>query len=88
MSTSKKLSERLADHPKLEKRVSDLLNVVEAESGSLDRASEAEEAVIKHLRGMGNELLTDWGLHKEGQKFKAVRELHPEAKSRKKTLNG
>lgn len=88
MSTSKKLLERLAKHPQSEKRVSDLLDVIEAKSGSLDRADEAEEAVITHLGEMGNELLTDWGLHKEDQKFKAARELHPEAKSRKKTLIG
>ena len=85
---SKNISERLADHPQLEKRVRDLLDVVEAKSGNLDRADEAEEAVIQNLRGMGNELLTDWGLHKEDQNFKATKELHPEARSRKKTLIG
>ncbi len=86
MPNSKKLSERLVGHPQLEKRVSGLLDVIEAESSSLDRADEAEEAVIKHLKVMGNELLTDWGLHKEDQKFKAARELHPKAKSQKKHL--
>ena len=54
MSISKKLLERLVRHPQLEKRVSDLLDVIEAESGSLDRADEAEEAVITHLGEMGN----------------------------------
>ena len=66
MSISKKLLERLARHPQLEKRVSDLLDVIKAESGSLDRADEAE-AVITHPGEMGNELLTDWGLHKSGR---------------------
>ena len=57
MSSSGSLADRLAAHPELEHRVSALLDIVEAESGLLDRADDAEQAVIKHLRCMGNELL-------------------------------
>ncbi|MFK0571750.1 hypothetical protein [Endozoicomonas sp.] len=60
------------------------MDVVEAESGHLDRADQAEDAVIKHLRGMGNELLTEWGAHKENQNFQDARKHHPEAMARKK----
>ena len=53
MSTSKTLAEKLAAHPELEKRVSELIDIVEAESGHLDRADEAESAVIDNLKELG-----------------------------------
>lgn len=88
MSSSGSLADRLAAHPELEHRVSALLDIVEAESGLLDRADDAEQAVIKHLRCMGNELLTDWSACKEDQKFSEICQQHPEAKARKKTPIG
>lgn len=88
MSTSKTLAEKLATHPELEKRVSELIELVEAESGHLDRADEAEEAVIDNLKELGSELLTDWGAHKEKQKFEEARKLHPESNAKKKTFTG
>ena len=84
MTTSKTLAEKLAAHPELEKRVSELIDIVEAESGHLDRADEAENAVIDNLRELGNELLKDWGAYKENQKFEEVCDLHPEAVAKKK----
>ncbi len=80
------LTDRLAAHPELELRVSALLDIVEAESGLLDRADDAEEAVIVHLREMGNELLTGWGTYKEDQKFGEACLKHPGAKTQKKHL--
>ena len=88
MSSPISLADRLAAHPELERRVSALLDIVEAESGLLDRADDAEEAVINSLRCMGNELLTDWSACKEDQKFSEINQKHPEAKTRKKTLIG
>ncbi|KEQ11560.1 hypothetical protein GZ77_15845 [Endozoicomonas montiporae] len=88
MSTSKTLAEKLAAHPELENRVSELINLVEAESGYLDRADEAEEAVIENLKELGNELLTDWGSCKEKQRFDEAHALHPESKAKKKTFTG
>ena len=72
MSSSISLADRLTAHPELERRVSSLLDIVEAESGLLDRADDAEEAVINNLRCMGNELLTDWSACKEDQKFSEI----------------
>ncbi|MET4692625.1 hypothetical protein V5J35_004457 [Endozoicomonas sp. NE40] len=88
MSTSKTLAEKLAAHPELEKRVSELISLVEAKSGHLDRADEAEEAVIENLKELGNELLTDWGAHKEKQKFEEAHDLHSESNTKKKTSTG
>ena len=51
MSTSKTLAEKLAAHSELEKRVSELIDIVEAEPGHLDRADEAQNAVIDNLKG-------------------------------------
>ena len=51
MSTPKILAEKLATHSELEKRVSELIDVVDAEPGHLDRADEAENAVIDNLKG-------------------------------------
>ena len=64
----------------------ELIDIVEAESGYLDRADEAENAVIDNLRELGNELLKDWGAYKENQKFEEVCDLHPEAVSKKKHI--
>ena len=88
MANSKTLAEKLAAHPELEKRVSELIDIVEAESGHLDREDEAEDAVINNLRELGNELLTDWGSYKESQKFEEARALHPEADAKKKAHTG
>ena len=85
MTTSKTLAEKLAAHPELEKRVSELIDIVEAKSGHLDRADEAENAVIDNLRELGNKLLKDWGAYKENQKFEEVCDLHPEAVAKKST---
>jgi hypothetical protein len=82
------LADRLAAHPELELRVTALLDIVESESGHLDRADDAEEAVIANLRGMGNELLTDWGACKEDQKYAESCLKYPGAPTRKKTLIG
>ena len=88
MPTSRTLAEKLAAHPELEKRVSELIDIVEAESGHLDQADEAEDAFIDKLQELGNELLTDWGAHKESQKFEESRALHPEANAKKKAHTG
>ena len=85
MSTTKTLIERLSAHPELVKRISKLIDMVEAESGHFDRADEAEEAVIHHLIEMGNELLKDWGTYKENQQFEDIHYLHPRAKVQKNT---
>ena len=65
-----------------------LIDIVEAEPGHLDRASEAEDAVIEQVREMGKELLTDWGSSKIAQASAATHEQHPEAVVRKKTSTG
>ena len=88
MTSTKILAEKLAAHPELEKRVSDLINIVDAEPGRLDKADEAEEAVIENLRELGKELLTEWGTGKESQTFNEAHGSHPESSVKKKDLLG
>ena len=60
-------------HPQLRERFGELLALVEAERGSLDRADEAEQRVIETLRRLGLEVLQDWADGKVAQQTAAVR---------------
>lgn len=51
------LEERLRRHPALQTRVEALLDMVEDESGQIERADDAEEFLISQFRSMGRELL-------------------------------
>lgn len=82
------LIEKLKAHPKVAERVLALIDITESESGSFDRADEAEDAVIEHFRKLGNDLLNDWGEFKEAQKLDTARQQHPDAVVRKKRLTG
>ena len=68
METRRTLAERLANHPDLEQRFSEILKIVEAESGTLDCADDAENAVVANLQKLGNKILTNWVVTKEIQK--------------------
>ena len=82
------LIKKLKAHPDITKRMLALIEITEAESGSFDRADEAEDAVVTHVRKLGNELMSDWGAFKEAQKLDAACQLHPDAVVRKKTFIG
>ena len=56
IGTRRTLAERLANHPDLEQRFSEILNIVEAKSGTLDRADDAEDAVA-NLQKLGKKSL-------------------------------
>lgn len=68
MGTRRTLAERLTNHPDLEQRFSETLNVVEAESSRLGRTDDVEDAVVANLQKLGNKILTDWVITKELQK--------------------
>ena len=64
--SGQELAARLDAHPILKARMMGLLDLVEnAETIAL--ADEAERRVIEELRGMGNELLTDWAQRRVAQ---------------------
>ena len=54
------LAERLEKHPKLKKRISNLLDLTELQGETSHNAHSAEAVVIEELRKMGNDALTDW----------------------------
>jgi hypothetical protein len=61
------LEERLRRHPALQARVEALLNMVEDESGQIERADDAEEFLINQFRSMGQELLQEWATNEQHQ---------------------
>jgi hypothetical protein len=69
-----KLEELLSAHPELRQRIESLLEVVIDPRGELDRADDAEEAVISGLQQMGKELLSSWAKEKESQKVTQFQE--------------
>jgi hypothetical protein len=70
--TPQSIVDRLQGHPDLLKRINAILNIVEASSGNVDKASEAEQLVIDQLRHLGSEIIHDWALCKEKQKSEEV----------------
>ncbi len=50
MTNEMMLIEKLKAHPEVTKRVPALIDITESESGSFDRADEAEDAIIMHFR--------------------------------------
>jgi hypothetical protein len=61
------LAERLARHPELSSQISGLLDEVENQAGGFRTADEAEEALIKRVRGIGLTGLNDWARHEAGK---------------------
>jgi hypothetical protein len=73
-----KLERILRAHPELRERVESLLEIVMDSKGELDRADDAEEAVISGLQQMGRELLSSWAKEKEAQKVAQFQEQESE----------
>jgi hypothetical protein len=90
MTTPHQLSieERLQRHPYLRHRVEQILNIVEAPSGHVDTADEAEQRVIEELQKLGHEVLHQWAVDKEVQKASEfeVKELKFTRSAKKNSL--
>jgi hypothetical protein len=69
-----KLERLLSAHPELRARIETLLDIVIDSKGELDRADDAEEALISGLQQMGRELLSSWAREKEAQKVAQFQE--------------
>lgn len=74
MEDTAELVRRLERHPHLKERIKALLNVAENSSGLLERADDAEEALIVEVRKMGNELLQTWASTQAKRKEAAARD--------------
>lgn len=75
-----KLERLLRAHPELRERIESLLEIVIDSKGELDRADDAEEAVISGLQQMGRELLSSWAKEKEVRKVAQFEERESEVK--------
>jgi hypothetical protein len=62
------IEDRLQSHPHLRHRIEAILDIVEAPSGQVDTADEAEQRVTEELRRLGNDVLHHWAQDKEKQK--------------------
>lgn len=61
------LEERLRKYPVLRRRFAAILDMVENETGELERADEVEERLLCELRQMGRETLQAWATQQEAQ---------------------
>jgi hypothetical protein len=67
---AQQLTERLARHPELLSQIKGLLEEVENGADGFKTADEAEEALIKRMRKIGQVGLTDWAT-REAAKLEA-----------------
>jgi len=67
------LEEWLQAHPQLKQRIEALRNIVEDTACKVDKADDAEQAVIDELRLLGNDVLHDWAQSKQSQKLEETR---------------
>jgi hypothetical protein len=71
------IDNRLQSHSHLRQRFEALLDIVEAPSGQVDKADDAEQRVTEELRRLGNDVLHDWAHGKEIQKAEELRSTAP-----------
>jgi hypothetical protein len=77
----KALVEKLEKHPKLLARMEELILIVEGEDEKeIQRADDAEEAVIANLRNFGKELLQEWSSTQEQRLSSKTKEKTPNLK--------
>jgi hypothetical protein len=67
------LEEWLQAHPQFKQRIEALRNIVEDTACKVDKADDAEQAVIDELRLLGNDVLHDWAQSKQSQKIEGTR---------------
>jgi len=76
---SKELAEKLEQYPDLKLRVEELLQIVENDNGEILSANVAEQRVIDSLRGLGQEMLQNWGNTTSNRVSEQVRQKFPTA---------
>jgi hypothetical protein len=58
---------RLKNHPEMMESIRDLLDIAEGIKG-IERADDAELALIPEVRGLGKKCLKDWAEHQSKEK--------------------
>lgn len=80
--------EKLKNHPKLQKRFSEILNITENTSGELITADEAEGKTIEEVRKLGQEVMQDWASSQQQKQAEELVKKHPTHKPIKKNSTG
>jgi hypothetical protein len=72
---------RLKNHPEILESIKDLLDITE---GGIERADDAEFALIPEVRGLGKKCLHDWAKKQNEAKDSLDKDLHLRHHSKKK----
>lgn len=80
--------EKLKNHPKLQNRFSEILNIAENTSGELITADEAEGKTIEEVRKLGQEVVQEWANQQEQKQAQELLKKHPTRKPIKKNSTG
>jgi TolA-binding protein len=82
------VDERLQKYPQLQKRVEELLDLVENSNGDVVKADEAEELLFEELRRMGQDTLTAWAERKHSRLIKECDSRSDLSRKQKKDSTG
>lgn len=74
---------RLKNHPEMLESIKDLLDITEGVKG-IEKADDAEFALIPEVRGLGKKCLQDWAKHQTEEKEELVRKKKLKQHSKKK----
>ena len=74
---------RLRSHPEILEVIYNLLDITEGVKG-IERADDAEIALIPEVRGLGKKCLQDWAKNQAAKKEKSIQEKRLKQHSKKK----
>ncbi len=74
---------RLRNHPEILESIKDLLDITEGVKG-IEKADDAEFALIPEVRGLGKKCLQDWAKHQTEEKENQAEENQLRKHSKKK----
>ncbi len=72
------LAHRLERHPEFQKRVEELLAIIENEDDTISNIHNAEECVIEQVQAIGQATLQDWAEQYHNQQNIVYRQQNPE----------
>jgi hypothetical protein len=74
---------RLKNHPEILESIKDLLDITEGIKG-IEKADDAEFALIPEVRGLGKKCIQDWAKHQSGEKEDMAKKKQLSQHSKKK----
>lgn len=83
-SPSERLEQKLKRHPELESHFEAFVQIVENQDGSLEKADDAEWAILQEVRKLSRHSLTEWAQQQADRKAAEMPQLNPSASKDKK----